>query len=99
MWKLFSVFLVTTGLMCDCYWLSSVITNNWVYLLPVHCVYRLEEFLLSSEDFTVKVVAFAAICSSCLVNVKYSSLRVKTLEAVNSLAMAMKGMACMCIGI
>ena len=62
-----------------------------------HCclLCRLEELPFSGEDFRERVASFSAVCSSCLVNVKYSSLRVKTLEAVNSLTAALKGTACM----
>ena len=52
---------------------------------------RLEELPLAGEEFRTRVAVFSGVSSSCLVNVKYSSLRVKTLEAVNSLTMALKG--------
>ena len=52
---------------------------------------RLEELPLAGEEFRAKVAVFSGISSSCLVNVKYSSLRVKTLEAVNSLTTVLKG--------
>lgn len=66
-----------------------------LYVIDVFMCCRLEELPLAGEEFRERVAVFSGISSSCLVNVKYSSLRVKTLEAVNSLTMALKGMACL----